>query len=138
MKFNSLLPELYVSDFDKSLSFYKEVLGFKVGYTRENPKFAFLSYQRTQLMIQQEDNEEDWRNGKPEYPYGRGINFQIETTDINTLVSSLQKNKYPIKRGIEKASYKTANKTLNLKEFLVMDPDGYLLRFSQEIKSSLL
>lgn len=134
MKFNSLLPELYVSDFDKSLSFYKEVLGFKVEYTRDNPKFAFLSYQGSQLMIQQENNDEDWRNGKPEYPYGRGINLQIETMDINTLISSLQKNKYPIKRELEKASYKTANKTLNLKEFLVMDPDGYLLRFSQEIK----
>lgn len=51
MKSNPLLPELYVTDFKKSLNFYTEVLGFAIEYTRENPLFAFLSYQGSQIMI---------------------------------------------------------------------------------------
>ncbi|MDO8497587.1 MAG: VOC family protein [bacterium] len=77
MNFNHLIPELYVSDFKKSLHFYTHILGFKLEYERKNPLFAFLSYQGSQLMIQQEDEDEEWHNGKPEYPFGRGLNFQL-------------------------------------------------------------
>lgn len=55
MQFNSLLPEFYVSDFKKTLHFYKDVLEFQVEYTRENPEFAFLSFENSQIMIQQLD-----------------------------------------------------------------------------------
>ncbi len=77
MQFNSILPELYVSDFEKSLHFYKDILGFKVEYTRENPQFAFLSFEESQIMIQElNPNEKDeYKVGKFEYPFGRGINF---------------------------------------------------------------
>lgn len=79
MKFNSLIPELYVSDFNKSLNFYTAI-GFKIEYKREKPKFAFLSYQGSQIMIQ--EYEPEWVKGKLEYPYGRGINLQIHTSLI--------------------------------------------------------
>src|SRR5476651_976569 len=106
MEFNTLIPELYFSDFQKSLDFYKNILGFTLEYQREKPLFAFLSYQRSQLMIQEEDDDDEWHNGKPEYPYGRGLNFQIETKDIHKIVDSLQKNQYPLKRGIKDSWYR--------------------------------
>ncbi|HUD44546.1 MAG TPA: VOC family protein [Patescibacteria group bacterium] len=109
MKFNNLIPELYVADFQKSLDFYKNVLGFTVEYQRENPLFAFLSYQGSQMMVQEEDDDEEWQNGKPEYPYGRGLNFQIETNDISKIVNSLQSNNYQLKRGIKDSWYKENN-----------------------------
>ena len=56
MKFSPLIPELYVSDYNKSLNFYT-ALGFKVEYKREKPKFAFLSYQGSQIMIQEYEPE---------------------------------------------------------------------------------
>lgn len=133
MKFNPLLPELYVSDFNKSLNFYGNILGFKTEYTRENPRFAFLSYQNSQLMIQEEDDDEEWHNGKPEYPYGRGLNLQIETDNINYLLKSLKLANYPVKRKLKESPYITKTGIVKLKEFLIMDPDGYLLRFSQGI-----
>jgi catechol 2,3-dioxygenase-like lactoylglutathione lyase family enzyme len=104
MRFNNILPELYVIDFQKSLHFYIDILGFKLEYQRTNPLFAFLSYQSSQLMIQQEDNDEEWHNGKPEYPYGRGV----------------KDNWYKVKDMLH-----------GCREILVMDPSGYLLRFSQ-------
>ena len=36
---------------------------------------------------------------------------------------------------LEENSYKKGNKTLTCKEFLIMDPDGYLLRFSEDIQN---
>ena len=37
---NPMVPELSVSDFNNSLSFYRDLLGFKVRNQRENPDFA--------------------------------------------------------------------------------------------------
>lgn len=133
MKFNSLLPELYVIDFQKSLHFYTEILGFKLEYRRENPLFAFLSYQGSQLMIQQDDNDDQWHNGKPEYPYGRGLNFQIETDNVQKIMDSLDHNNYPLKRGVKDSWYKADGTQYGCREILVMDPSGFLLRFSQDI-----
>ena len=128
MKFNNLIPELYISDFKKSLKFYFDI-GFKIEYQRTNPDFAFLSFQKSQIMIQQ--SEPEWTTGKLEYPYGRGINFQINVKNIDLIYFLITKNNYPVKTQIEENHYKKGNKTLTCKEFLVMDPDGYLLRFSQ-------
>ena len=74
MKFLPLLPELYVADFKKSLHFYVDILGFKVEYQRQNSNFAFLSYQGSQLMIQ-ELRAREKEIEKLEHPFGRGINF---------------------------------------------------------------
>lgn len=131
MKFNALKPELYVSNFQKSLDFYTNLLEFKVEYQRANPLFAFLSYQEGQLMIQQQGEIENWHNGVPEYPYGRGVNFQIRTDNVLRVVENLEKNKYPITRNIKESWYRENDTLHGCREILVMDPDGYLLRFSQ-------
>ena len=131
MKFNSLKPELYVSNFQISLNFYTNILGFKLEYQRSNPLFAFLSYQGSQLMIQQEDEDEEWHNGKPEYPFGRGLNFQIDTDNVQKIIDSLAHSNYSLKRGVKDSWYKVKNNLHGHREILVMDPSGYLLRFSQ-------
>ena len=136
MNFLPLLPELYITDFEKSLYFYVNILGFKLEYQRENPKFGFLSYQGSQLMIQELLPGEQEKE-KMEQPFGRGINFQIETDNIQAIIDSLNKNKYPLKRGIKDSWYRE-NKVLHgCREILVTDPDGYLLRFSEDIGEKL-
>lgn len=130
MKFLPLLPELYVTDFKNSLHFYVDILGFKLEYKRDNPKFGFLSYQSSQLMIQELVPGEKEKE-KLEYPYGRGINFQIETDNVQKIVDTLKKNNYLLKREIKDSWYRENNILHGCREILVMDPDGYLLRFSQ-------
>lgn len=51
---NPLIPELIVSDLQRSLDFYCQVLGFKIEYQRPEDKFAFLSYHGSQLMLEQD------------------------------------------------------------------------------------
>ena len=135
MKSNSLLPELYVTDFKKSLQFYTEILRFTIEYQRENPSFASLSYQGSQLMIQEIDPNEDkaFITGIYEYPFGRGINFQIDTNEVEKLVDSLKSYNYPLRRDLQDSWYKKDNILSGCRQILIQDPDGYLLRFSQDI-----
>jgi len=133
MKFNKLIPELSVLNIEKSLEFYTKILGFKVEYKREG--FAFLSLQGTQIMIDDGNDNSDspWYTGKLEYPRGRGIHFQIEVKDITPLFESLKKNNYPIKTQPKDYLFKKDDTLVGMKGFLVMDPDGYLLMFNQDI-----
>jgi len=75
-------------------------LGFTLEYARQDPLFGFLSYHGCQLMIQQQEPT-DYHTGPLDFPYGRGINFQIATPDIATLIESLQQRDYPLRRGLQ-------------------------------------
>ena len=59
MKFNKLIPELSVTDIQKSKHFYVDILNFKIKYERKENKFIFLTYQGSQIMIEEiNDNKE--------------------------------------------------------------------------------
>lgn len=135
MKSNPLKPELYVSDFQKSLNFYTRILGFKVENQREDPLFAALSYQGSLLRIQELDPNEDkaFITGAYEYPFGRGINFQIDTDNVQELADSLKQHSYSLRRDVKDSWYKVGDVLHGHRQILVQDPDGYLLRFSQDI-----
>lgn len=131
MKFNKLIPELSVSDFERSLDFYTRIIGFKVEYGRDKPRFALLSFQGSQIMI--EEASKKWSTGKLEYPFGRGINFQVEVKDAGAIAQKLRDSNYPLMEGIQENWYRKDDVLLGNREFLLKDPDGYLLRFSQDI-----
>ncbi|NMC36310.1 VOC family protein [Candidatus Beckwithbacteria bacterium] len=132
MKFLPLLPELYISSLKKSLEFYVDIIGFKIEYSREHPNFAFLSYQGSQLMIQElVPGEKEKEN--LDYPFGRGINFQIDTESVNPIMKSLKQHEYPLIRGIKDSWYQAGKVVYGCREILVNDPDGYLLRFSESL-----
>lgn len=129
MKFNSLIPELSVTDIDKSKRFYIDILGFHLEYERVADKFAFLSYGETQIMIEEINGY--WNTGELKYPLGRGINFQIHTDDVYKIADNLKQNNIDLFRDIMESRYECGKEVVFEKEILVQDPDGYLLRFSQ-------
>jgi catechol 2,3-dioxygenase-like lactoylglutathione lyase family enzyme len=131
MNFHPLVPELSVSQFENSLSFYTEVLKFRVEFQRPEHQFAFLSYQGCQLMIEQENPV--WKTGTLEYPYGRGINLAMLVDTLDVLLQSLQEHHYPLFAEPAEHWYRQEQILLGRREFLVMDPDGYLLRFAQSL-----
>lgn len=130
MEWPKLVPELTVLDFNASFYFYTEVLGFEVENRRSNPNFAYLKLDDAHLMIE-EYHSEGWNIGELNYTLGAGINFQIECANADILVEKLSNANFKLYRDIKESWYKTGNEFSGFKEFLVQDPSGYLLRFSQ-------
>lgn len=127
MKYNSLIPELSVSNIEQSKKFYTD-LGFNIIYERRENKFCFLQLDENQLMI--EELNDNWNTGILEYPYGRGINISMTVNDINQIYENAQQNNYKIFKEIMYNSYRVDDKIIEEHEFLIQDPDGYLLRFN--------
>ena len=132
MKFNKLIPELSITNLENSLKFYK-TLGFKIEYERPENKFVFLSLGEIQIMIQELTDDDKWDIAPLSYPFGNGINFQLEVDNVELIYNNLKNNGYKIAFEIEENWYRQDNKLLGNKEFLVQDPDGYLLRFSEDM-----
>lgn len=132
MYFNKIIPELSVTNLEKSLEFYR-ILGFKTEYERPENKFVFLSLGEIQFMLQEITNNVKWDIAPLSYPFGNGINFQLEVDSVEKIYNSLKENNYKTAFEIEENWYRQDDKLLGNKEFLVQDPDGYLLRFSEDL-----
>jgi catechol 2,3-dioxygenase-like lactoylglutathione lyase family enzyme len=131
----TLVPELYCRDFDRSFAFYCEVLGFKPAFQRPEHRFAYLERDGVELMIEELTDDPDftWRTSELEVPFGRGINFQIEVLDLNALLASLKRHGVALRREPWEAWYRADDLERGLRQFLVQDPDGFLLRFCQDL-----
>ena len=127
MKFNSLIPELSVTDINISKDFYLS-LGFKIKYERPENKFCFLELENNQIMIEQIND--NWNTGNLEYPFGRGINISMSISNVEELYNKITSQNIKIFRKLEVHKYKVDDKEYEDKEFLIQDPDGYLLRFN--------
>lgn len=132
LEFNKNIPELSVTNLKNSLNFYKAI-GFKVEYDRPENKFAFISFGEIQFMLQEITDNDKWDLAPLTYPFGNGINFQLEIDNVDTVYNNLKKNNYEITFDVEENWYRQDDKLLGNKEFLVQDPDGYLLRFSEDL-----
>lgn len=125
MKYNDLIPELMVSDIEKSKDFYVSLLGFRAAYEREEDRFVFLTRQEIQIMLEQ---------GSPEelagmvYPFGKGINFSFGMDDVEAVYQRFLDSQYPIMNELEKRSFRVDNTEVTQMEFCIHDPDGYVIR----------
>lgn len=127
MKFNKLIPELSVTDINKSIEFYQK-LGFKIMYERKEDKFCFIELEGNQIMLQEENDV--WNVGDMEYPFGRGINISMSVSNVKELYDKIIKQDIKIFKELEVHNYRVKNRVYNDYEFLIQDLDGYLLRFN--------
>ena len=127
MKFNSLIPELSVTDINKSKEFYLS-LGFIIKYERPENNFCFLELEENQIMIEQIND--NWNTGQLEYPFGRGINISMSVSNVEELYTKVKANNITLFKELEIHTYRVDDKDYEDKEFLIQDPDGYLLRFN--------
>ena len=127
MKFNKLIPELSVTDINKSKEFYLK-LGFKVLYERLENNFCFVELDGNQIMLEQIND--NWNVAPLERPFGRGINISMSIDNVEESYSKIVEDNIFIYKDLETHSYRVDDQVYDDKEFLIQDPDGYLLRFN--------
>ncbi|PXA67348.1 bleomycin resistance protein [Cryobacterium arcticum] len=131
--FPDLVPELLVTDLAASLDFWVGLCGFTVLYDRPNEGFAYLHAGTAHLMLEQVGIGRNWVPAQLERPLGRGINFQVAVPDIAPLLERLETAEWPLFMAAETKSYETGKTRAGVAQFLVQDPDGYLVRFSSRL-----
>ena len=139
----TLVPELSVLDLSQSLRFYVDLLGFQIEYQRPESGFAAISVEGAHLMLEETASCEaatasdftqgQWRTARLEYPFGRGINLEITILDVQSVYAGLLTHAYPIKLDLHDKWYRVNDRFQGVRQFLVMDPDGYLIRLAQTI-----
>ena len=127
MDFNNLIPELSVFDILQTKNFYEE-LGFNIEYERQEEKFVFMSFQDSQFMFEQ-IHDDGWNTGELSYPLGRGINFSIAVEDVEELYKLVKTLNFEIYKELTRNKYQVNGTEETQIEFLIQDPNGYLLRF---------
>lgn len=132
---NALVPELAVSDWRRSRSFYREILGFECVYERPEEGFCYLRLGEAELMIDQIGEGRSFDSGHlPDaYPFGRGLNVQIRVLSVAPMLDALARAGYPLFLPVEEKWYRAGGVELGNRQFIVADPDGYLLRFFEDL-----
>jgi catechol 2,3-dioxygenase-like lactoylglutathione lyase family enzyme len=132
---NALVPEFAVTDWQLSRAFYCDVLGFECLYERPEEGFCYLGLGEAELMIDQIGLGRTFGAGyRPETrPFGKGLNVQIRVPSITPLLRELARRGQPLVLPVEERWYRIRSEETGLRQFVVADPDGYLLRFHEDL-----
>jgi len=118
-RFHSLEPRLHIADFDKSVAFYRDVLGFEVlsTFPEDTPSFALLARDGVGLQIGGIDTARAPANPPT-------VTLYFDVADALALHEAL-KDHVKIEWGPDVFFY-------HRREFAFRDPDGHLIIISEE------
>ena len=86
-----------------------------------------------QIMLEERERSRNRIVGPMEAPFGRGINFQVGVRTIDPILASLAAADWPLFMKPEEKWYRTGDVEAGVRQFLVQDPDGYLIQFSARL-----
>ena len=128
----SLMAEMMVTDYPTSLAFWTGPMGFDVAFTRPAHKLACLTRpEGAQIMIYQRDG--DWETGPMQPPFGRGMVVQVYVADVDAMAQAMIAAGVPFYVGLREKWRDWGDRLGGQREFLVQDPDGYLVMVVQRI-----
>jgi len=133
-----LVPELLVTDINASLRFWRDLCGFAVVYHRLEEGFAYLDREGVQVMLEERGRGRNWITAVLEAPLGRGMNFQVSVKTLAPILEALGSVDWPLFLAPEQKWYRTGELEAGVHQFLVQDPDGYLVRFSASLGHRLV
>lgn len=130
----ALVPELLVTDAARSIGFWCGIRGFEIAYERPDEGFAYIALGSAHIMIEQYGIGRNWITAPLEPPLGRGLNLQISIPRLEPVLGALRETNYPLFMEPESTWYRIDDRTeAGVQQFLVTDPDGYLIRFQTSI-----
>src|SRR6266704_7111788 len=122
--------EICVSDFEQSIQWFENVLGFRV-VAREEDEYAELSRGETSIQLAA-DNAPYWESEHPHLlppgQRGSGVEIALLVDNVDAVYSQAQQAQAEIVRPL-------ADYPWHMRQFWVRHPDGYLLRLAQRILS---
>ena len=95
--------------------------------------FGYLVLGNAHLMLDQIDQGRTWATGTLEAPLGRGINLEIQVAPLDAAWERLTQAQWPIFVEPEEKWYRAGDVEIGVRQFLIQDPDGYLVRLQEEI-----
>jgi catechol 2,3-dioxygenase-like lactoylglutathione lyase family enzyme len=121
-----LTPNLIVSDVERSIAFYRDVLGFVVETTVPDQSpyvFAIVHSGPVEIFLNARDAAVEEYPAFKGRPIGGTLTLFIEVTAIAALFEQL-KNRATVVLPLEKKWYGTT-------EFVIADPDGWVITFAE-------
>ena len=137
MELKKLAPNFAVQDIEKTVAFYRDVLGFKLEMAVPEDKsgveqelterkkyiYAMMSRDGVEVMFQRTDSIGEDVPPLKGVPIGASVSFYIEVEDINALYQEI-KPKAEVVKELETVWY-------GMQEFYVKDCNGYILGFAE-------
>jgi catechol 2,3-dioxygenase-like lactoylglutathione lyase family enzyme len=134
-----VVPELDVADLARSVSFYIDALGFRVRFERPEERFAYLTRGPVHLMLEQADGPgRRYRTAPLEYPFGRGMNLQIQVPDVDRLHAQALRADATIDIPLEKRWYRRGDEEAGNRQFVVIDLGSGLIDQSQRARAAAI
>ena len=122
--------ELCVSDFEQSITWFENVLGFRV-VALEADEYAELSRGETAIQLAP-DHAPYWASERPRLlpsgQRGSGVEIALLVDDVDAIYRQAMQAQAEIVREI-------ADYPWHMRQFWVRHPDGYLIRPAQKILS---
>ncbi len=110
------------------------MIGCEPLYERPEERFVFLDFEGARLMLEEAAGPGRRFTTAPlEHPYGRGVNFQIQVADVDDLYARVLAAQSRVVIPIEQKWYRRDDHEVGNRQFVVADPDGYLLRFFTDL-----
>lgn len=125
-QFNKLTPNLVVSDVERSVAFYRDVLGFTVETTVPDTapyQFAILRSGAVGVFLNAPEPAMAEYPAFKDRPIGGTLTLFIEVDGIDECYRAL-KDRVLVVMELETKWY-------GMTEFAIADPDGYLITFAQ-------
>jgi uncharacterized glyoxalase superfamily protein PhnB len=126
MTFKSIAADLVVDDFDKALSFYRDVVGLQAGDVMEEDgkgAFVILKAGASELMLQARSLMDLDVPAASAKPTGFSGLLYFEVDDVEAMKQKLT-GKADVVNDIRVQPY-------GMTEYIIKDPHGYILTFAQ-------
>lgn len=126
VQLKAFTPNLMVKDVNQTVRYYTDILGFQLVQSYPNTgiyNWAMVKKENATIMFQSSVSLKDEFKELENYDRGGALTFFIQVADTK-LWYELIKDKVQIIKPYGITSYNGAN------EFVIMDPNGFILHFS--------
>ncbi len=134
---NHLICEMMVRDYPASLAWWTGLVGMQPVFTRPAQKLALLQHpDGAQVMIYERDG--DWETGTMEPPFGRGAVIQVFVADVAAVHARFSAASHAFYVPLREKWRDWGDRLGGQREFLVQDPDGYLVMVAERLGEAAL